>query len=372
MWQLKELCLEVTNRCTMHCIHCSTDTQENSGQMNELNLNEICSIISDFASLGGMILEISGGEPILHPSLPEIVGFAKNKRLEVRLYTSGVGCHGTCEPLPRSLLKKLFSQGLDKVIFNLEGANSEVHDGITATPGSFRALCASINMVKRFGVWVGTHFVPMKPNAQTIGDVLKLARELSVDEVALLRFVPQGRGKSNEAMLKLRTDELWTFLKHVADLRKQFQQNPQIRIGCPLDFIAFIDSTIKLYSCKAGLLTCGISPSGDVIPCPAFKHMPEFVAGNMKNDSLRSIWKKSKVFNHLRTISYKNVRVCSKCERIDVCKGRCPAQRVRQHGDPLQGPDPDCPMPYEDETQRKNQSYFYHESAAKISELLIG
>lgn len=372
MWQLKELCLEVTNRCTMHCLHCSTDAQEKLGQMKELNFDEICSIISDFASLGGVILEISGGEPILHPSLLEIVEFAKNKALEVRLYTGGVDCYGTCEPLPEGLLKKLCSVQLDKIIFNLEGPNSQVHDRITVTPGSFKALCASINKAKKFGLWVGAHFVPIKLNAHTIGDALKLARELNIDEVALLRFVPQGRGKSNEAMLKLTRVELWRFLEHVADLRQEFQEKPQIRAGCPLDFIAFIDSTIKHYSCKAGLSTCDITPSGNVIPCPAFKYMPEFVAGNMKNDSLRSIWKKSKVFNDLRTISYKNVRVCSKCERIDVCKGRCLAQRVRQHGDLLQGPDPDCPMPYEDETQRKNQSYFYYQSAAQVSEELIG
>jgi len=359
MRQLIELCLEVTSRCLMHCLQCSTTALGKEKMAEELTFDEICSLISDFDVLGGTILEISGGEPILHPYLLEIVSFAKEKGIEVRLYTCGVSYQGTYEPLGGGFLKKLRNRGLDKIIFNLQGAKSEVHDPITRRPGSFIAVCESIKRAKRVGFWVGTHFVPMKPNAESFGNVLELARDLAIDEVALLRFVPQGRGKANEARLKLRKDKLWTFLGEVVDLRRKFQNKPRIRTGCPLDFVGFIDTTIELCSCEAGLSTCTINPRGDVIPCPAFKHLPEFIGGNVKTDSLRSIWMTSELLKQFRTIEHSNILVCNECKKIDICKGRCLAQRLRLHGDLLKGPDPDCYGPYQDVTGQQVNSPFY-------------
>ncbi|MBW1793182.1 MAG: radical SAM protein [Deltaproteobacteria bacterium] len=346
MRKLVELCLEVTSRCTMHCRHCSTADPGRPDTIDQLSFEEARSIIADFDKLGGSILEISGGEPVLYPSLFNIVDFAKSRGLEVRLYTSGVEHKETYEPLDGSFLEDLHMRGLDKVIFNLQGPNSEIHEWITDTSGSFKAVCTSIERAKRIGFWVGTHFVPMKPNAKSVGEVLELARELKIDEVALLRFVPQGRGADNRAELQLTKEDLWNFLRDVASLRKQFQNKPQIRIGCPLDFLYFIDSTVKLHSCKAGVSTCCITPEGDVIPCPAFKHAPEFVAGNVRSQPLLSIWVKSSVLRQLREIDYRDIEGCSKCERRNICQGRCLAQRFRQHGDPLRGPDPDCYGPY--------------------------
>lgn len=216
MGKLIELCLEVTDRCVLNCVHCSTNASGNLNNNEGLKYDETCSIISDFRSCGGSILEISGGEPTLHPSLFKIVDFAKSKNLEVRLYTAGVTYDNKLGPLKEGLFRKLLASALDKIIFNLQGPK-QVHDSITQKAGSFEAVYESIERAKKLGFWVGIHFVPMKPNAGKIGEVLAVAKKLYVDEVALLRFVPQGRGKANEIKLKLAKKELWSFLENVAD-----------------------------------------------------------------------------------------------------------------------------------------------------------
>lgn len=347
MKKLTELCLEVTNRCTMCCRHCSTADPGRPDTIDQLSFEEARTIVADFDKLGGSILEISGGEPVLYPFLFDIVDFAKTRGLEVRLYTSGVGHKDTRGPLDQAFLKSLRRRGLDKLIFNLQGPNSEIHDWITDTSGSFEAVSSSIKRAKEIGFWVGAHFVPMKQNAESIGEVLQLARKLEIAEVALLRFVPQGRGADNRAKLRMTKNELWSFLEEVATLIKQFQNKPEIRTGCPLDFLHFIDDTVKPHSCKAAISTCNITPVGDVIPCPAFKHVPEYVAGNVRDLSLREIWKNSHLLKRLRNIniSYHDIEGCSECKRIETCQGRCLAQRARQHGDPMKGPDPDCCVP---------------------------
>jgi radical SAM protein with 4Fe4S-binding SPASM domain len=343
MMELKELCLEITNRCVMRCLHCSTASPGREESVDELSLSEIQGIISDFHFLGGEILEISGGEPTLHPHLIDIISFAKGKGLETRLYTCGVSLKGKCRPLSLNLLKQLREKGLDKIVFNVQGAKNKIHDLITATPGSFNALCKSIKRAKELGVWAGVHFVPMLPNAHSFEDVLRFSCESGIDEVAILRFVPQGRGEVNKAKLRLSSENLWEFLKNVSRLKLKFEDKLKIRTGCPLDFLSFLDMTVKPCTCKAGKSTCSITPKREIIPCPGFKHFPEFVAGNTKEKNLREIWINSEVFKEFQKIDYQSIAVCSECERNDICKGRCPAQRVRHHGNLSIGPDPDCP-----------------------------
>ncbi|PIU54320.1 MAG: hypothetical protein COS90_01440 [Deltaproteobacteria bacterium CG07_land_8_20_14_0_80_60_11] len=372
MADLIELCLEITNRCIMNCLHCSTAFPGCEEHVDELTLKEIEQIISDFHALGGKILEISGGEPTLHRNLVDIVAFAKGKGLETRLYTCGVSYKGRCRPLSVALLKKLRGHGFDKIIFNLQGGTSEVHDLITRKPGSFDALCQTIINAKKLGFWVGTHFVPMQPNADSFEDVLKLAIKLGIDEVALLRFVPQGRGEVHREILKLQSNKLWEFLKAVAQLMKKYGDRLKIRAGCPLDFLGFIDETVKISACKAGKSTCSITPSGDVIPCPAFKHFPEFVAGNIRDKNLTLIWSTAEVFKEIQKIDYQNISVCSECTKNNICKGRCPAQRVRQHGHLAIGPDPDCPGIYKVKIGPEIAPFLDHFNSADISELSMG
>jgi len=356
----------------MNCIHCSTAANLPGKAYHELSFEEIKSIIIDFKGLGGSILEISGGEPTLHPELLNIVNFSKNLDLEVRLYTCGVSYQNVCAPLNKDLLKKLHGLGLDKIIFNLQGPESNIHDRITGKPGSFVALRESISIAKMMGFWVGTHFVPMKLNVQSFPNVIKLAMNLNIDEVAILRFVPQGRGKINEATLRLTKFELWDFLRNVAVIRQELENKIHLRTGCPLDFLSFIDKTVTICSCKAGKSTCSITPQGDAIPCPGYKHVPEFVAGNIKNQPLSLIWRGSEVFNRLRKFDFHDISGCSECARIEICKGRCAAQRVRYYRNILMGPDPDCFGPYPLEDKFRVPLICTPSKIDNISELSIG
>ena len=195
---INELCLEITGACPMACVHCSSfNIGDNRFDMSKLMLSDkVEKTISDFAALGGEVLEISGGEPLLHPNLTDFIEFAKVKGLEVRLYTSGlVGLYSKgISPISREFARKLRGHGLDKMLFNLQGGKAETHERITKTPGSFSIVQQSIRNSKAEFLWVGIHFVPMKPNYRDLYDVIFLCRDLGVDRIGILRFVPQGFG----------------------------------------------------------------------------------------------------------------------------------------------------------------------------------
>lgn len=343
--KLKEVCLEISDICTMECMHCSGSCKLTSKNM--LSLVDVKRIIGDFTRMGGKILEISGGEPLMHPDLFEIVAYAKMNRLETVLYTSGMALDEYRREfsITAELAGKLRRSGLDKMIFNMQGATAETHESITRKEGSFRNVVHGIRIVKLTGCWVGVHFVPMKLNYTELKDVIQLCHNLGVNEIGLLRFAPQGRGLTNRKLLELSKSEFQEFIQNAVKL-KSSHENPKIRVGRPINFCPLIDTSITKEECDAGITRCLISPEGNVVPCPAFKRYENYIAGNIKVSSLADIWRYSPIWIYFRQFDYTKMNEpCGSCEHLDWCQGGCKAQRCLEYGDIYAAPDPHCFAP---------------------------
>jgi len=289
-----------------------------------LSLHRIKRVITEFSGMGGEILEISGGEPLICPYLPQIVEYARRKNLETILYTSGTSLGG-------GIAKKLQRSGLNRVIFNLQGATSCTHEAVTQVKGSFGEVVNAIGTMKMLDFWVGVHFVPMKPNYKEFGDLLRLCHLLGVDEVGVLRFVPQGRGQTNRALLQLPREEFKEFIKNLIDMTSN-HNNPNIRVGRPIDFRHLFDPSIAKSVCDAGISRCLIAPDGKVVPCPAFKQTATYIAGNVKNSSLIDIWNKSPIWKEFRHFDPTQINEpCKSCKYLHQCRGGCIGQRILEY-----------------------------------------
>jgi radical SAM protein with 4Fe4S-binding SPASM domain len=321
-----------------------------------LAYEQVSNILKEAKMLGTRTIEISGGEPLLHPHIENIIGQA-SKDFEVRLYTSGfTGGHNG---IPRSLMASFKKLGLNRIIFNLQGASAEVHERITQTEGSFDSAVASIKNAKDIGLWTGVHFVPMLPNFGEIRHLAELCSLLSVDELAILRFVNQGRGSENLDDLELSSKDFHELVLKIVDEKKKYK-NMDIRTGCPMNFCSFVDTDIKPVKCKAGLSTLLINFDGQVVPCPAFKQTGVFTIGNICETSLLFLWEESSQLQELRNFDFKKISGCEGCNRLDTCQGRCMAQRFYYSGSIYAGPDPLCPFRKKD-----------HSSPPKTNELFV-
>lgn len=329
---LKELCLEIISSCPMNCIHCSN---ENDHQ-ERLEFYEMKSIIDEFKDLGGQIIEISGGEPLEHSDILKMIRYAKTKGLEVRVYTSGlVSQNGEFVSITDKLANDLKESYVDKIIFNIEGSKSTTHELITGLKGSYNKTVESISTVISAGLWAGIHFVPTRLNFREIEQAFETSQALGVSEFAILRFVPQGRGLKNRKILELSYQEHQELFNKLNKIKTQLK----IRIGHPLNcFINDFESS----ECFAGKSLCLIKPNGNVIPCPAFKYNVDYVAGNIKKNSLIDIWFNSEIFQKLRAFKYENLMGCRNCISLSKCQGGCTAQRIFTWGDLYRGSDSIC------------------------------
>ena len=67
---LNDLTLEITKKCPMNCILCSSEGGE--AAPNEFSLTELKDIVDQAKSLGVTQISLSGGEPLTHKHILDI------------------------------------------------------------------------------------------------------------------------------------------------------------------------------------------------------------------------------------------------------------------------------------------------------------
>ena len=336
--------VEITRKCFLSCVHCSALAGEDVSET--LTLEEMEKVTDDFCDLGGKTLEISGGEPLCHQHIYEMIQYAKKNELSVHLFTCGVfepqfPCIHEAINMDEKATE-LRNIGVDKIFVTLQGSNAETHDSVTNTPGSFKRTVNFIKSLIKCGIYVGIHIVPMKPNLDEFEEMLDYAANLGIQEAGILRFVPQGRGLRNKDWLMLTKDESARLIEMLNKVKRR--KDIRVRVGSHLDFCFLLDKSHIPAPCTAGINKCLVKANGDIIPCAVFKGLNDYVVGNIRKSSLKELWKKSPIFAQFRNFDPRKLEgSCAECSYLSLCRGRCPAQRVYDLGNFYKGPDRYCP-----------------------------
>ena len=116
--------LEITNRCNMSCPVCFTDAQRKGP---DLDFDEIVRRLDNLLEIAGVIpLQISGGEPTLHPQLGEIVELARRRGFRnIELVTNGIVISTA-----QDHLDELVDRGLTAVYLQFDGLSEKTYKTI--------------------------------------------------------------------------------------------------------------------------------------------------------------------------------------------------------------------------------------------------
>lgn len=297
--QLKELSFEVIQRCPNYCIHCSSNS--NSQSKHIISYRAFKQTIDDAVDLGLSRVCISGGEPFLHPDIMKFVQYAKEHKLEVFIYTSGITFNstGNRDCIGKDVLEKLKAVGLDRVIFNVQSSDEDLYNTIMGTENCFDLMKTSIVNSVQSDLFCEIHFVPMKINFDRIDSVLEMAQELAVKKVSFLRLVLQGRALQNKHMVET-TENINSQLKSMLNSLKEKYPDIDIRIGIPL-------SSGNTHRCNASFNKLIIRYDGAVFPCEAFKYIcaidgqKSVKPDNINTASLKDIYYNSEFISILRS-----------------------------------------------------------------------
>src|SRR2546429_3950717 len=141
---LRFLWLEVTGKCQLRCSHCYADSGPH-GTHGSMTLADWRRVLEQGARLGVSDVQFIGGEPTLHPALPELVRHARRCGLGIEVFSN----------LARTMSDELWN------VFELPGvrlatsyyaADPVMHDRITTLQGSYRRTRRNIAEAGQRGI----------------------------------------------------------------------------------------------------------------------------------------------------------------------------------------------------------------------------
>ena len=334
-FKLKEFKMEVTYRCDLNCVHCSSDARPSNPL--EMSRDDCLRILADAAAMGAQDVAFSGGEPLLWGHIFDAVAAAVTDGLKVTIYTSGNAANF------KETAERLHDLGASKCVFSLFGATALSHERVTRKAGSFERTAAAMQDALAVGLVTELHFVPMSNNHRELVEVALLARKLGASRLSVLRLVPQGRA----ALLR---DRRLNRVQNL-DLRRQIQALREkfgadfIRTGSPYNFLMLNDKP----GCWAAIDRLIIGPDLRLYPCDAFKRIgaSELVKTEewscLAGASLPECWRKSPYLEAIRAyLTTEFEAPCDSCRLLEKCVSGCLAQKAIAYNSLNKTADPDC------------------------------
>lgn len=278
---LTDLTIEVNQRCPNRCLFCSSLATQDSPV--KLELKDILSVGKQAKELGLKQVSISGGEPLCHPDILDIVNGLAKQKLQPVIYTTGLvfGRGGSVEAFANWLS---FKDANPTLIFNIQSSDPEIHDRIVRRQGALLLTKQALLHAKACGFKVEVHVVPNKINIDSIEATVRDLIEWGIERISFLRIVYQGYGRKNKAELFLNETDIQTQKDLFKRLYDQFGQNKSLRFGIP--FSGIVE---KPKHCNAGQSKLIIRYDGKVFPCEAFKDSPfgsEYILGDINHGTL--------------------------------------------------------------------------------------
>jgi len=292
--------LDVTYRCNERCVHCYLD-HDDHGEMTTL---EIRGVLDQLADAGVFFLTFSGGEVFMRRDFLDLVEYARALMFSVKVKTNAF-------MIREKEAQRLYDLAVQEVQVSIYSHRPEVHDAITLLPGSLKRSLAGIRMLRSHGVKVIVANVLMMQNLNDWAGVRNLAEECGAEFTNDPTITPMMDGNRSVLQLGLGVPQLHEVFRKsdlVGDVDEFCSPPPPVN-----------DDTFDAYPCSAGHTLCYISPYGDVFPCVQFP-LP---SGNVRRQKFMDIWLHSDQLNEVRSITLRDLPVCSGCGHAGTCT-RCP------------------------------------------------
>jgi SynChlorMet cassette radical SAM/SPASM protein ScmF len=324
-YPLSQIYFYLTEGCNLRCRHCwiAPKFQDEKHSYPVLPVDLFKAIVEQAIPLGLTGVKLTGGEPLMHPDLNDILRHVVAKNLNLTIETNGVLCAPEIAQQIRKC-KNLF------VSVSLDSASAETHEWIRGVRGCFDAALEGVRTFVKAGIKPQIIMSIMRHNKDQMEPLVRLAESIGAESVKFNITMPIARGKQLHASGDtLAIEELvelgaWveSSLSNSTDLRLIYDHPAAFR---PMSRM-FSDDGNGCSRCGIlGIL--GVLANGNYALCGIGMNMPELVFGYAADDRLEDIWEKTRVLNELREgLTQRLEGICGDCLMKDICLGSCIAQ----------------------------------------------
>ena len=324
-YPLRQIYFYLTEGCNLKCRHCwlAPKYQSPDKSLPVLDTELFRSVIQQAKPLGLSGVKLTGGEPLLHPQISEMLEFIRSRKLVLILETNGILCNS-------ELAEKMALCKAPSVSVSLDGADAETHEWVRGVEGCFEAALEGLRNLVKAGLKPQIVMSLMKRNREQIEDVVRMAESMGCGSVKFNIVQPTARGDAmHDLGQTLSIEELaelggWVenTLSKTTDLRLFYSHPPAFR------------SLGKMFGNNGGNCSrCGIKgivgvlPDGSYALCGIGETVPELIFGHGEKDRLEDVWENTETLRELREgLPEKLEGICGDCLMKHLCLGSCIAQ----------------------------------------------
>ena len=285
----------ITKRCNQKCVYCYYPNKP----APDMSVDMVKDIISQCQKLDKDIFyDLSGGEPLLHKDVFEIIEFFLPEGKEILLNTNGT-------LIDDHAAQKFAEYQKDYNFFPVISLDSHIKEVNCKTRPMYDEVIAGFKKMKKHGAKFAVDItLSAINNPEILGTVEFLAKNYTHD-VVLCKLRPVFDVK-DEAMF-LTNEQIVETYKKVHELKDKYGFN----------FYRSFDSDGKDF-CTAGIDKVAIGYNGDVFPCYMLENM---VVGNIKDTPLKNLLEKS---NEAVKGKGRDFIICESKEYQDILNSKKP------------------------------------------------
>jgi MoaA/NifB/PqqE/SkfB family radical SAM enzyme len=166
----------VTLRCNQRCVFCNIPHTNNGTPDREPTLEQVEANLTDLKRLGVMVLDVTGGEPLLYRHLIPMLAMAKKKRFLTTITTNGM-----LYPKHAQALKGK----VDALLFSVDSTDAAEHDRIRAQK-SFHLVLEALSVARDLNQPLYISHVVTNESYPRVDEMIRFAR----DQQAILYLNP--------------------------------------------------------------------------------------------------------------------------------------------------------------------------------------
>lgn len=311
---LRILFWEATLKCNAYCEFCGSRCGDVS-YSDELTLDEICTAfkqIADRYNPNRIMINVSGGEPLMRPDLFDIMAYANSLGYSWGLVTNGMF-------LSKSVITRLKECNLKTIAISIDGLPN-THNKLRDTKNGLETIIKNLLLLKEanFIQTVMVTTVVSKKNISELEEIKKLLCTLPIDVWRICPVDPIGRAHHDNKLL-LSKEEMVKLFLYIRNYRRE-NLPYTVTTSCSHYLGKFEFETRDLpFKCNAGKTVGSILANGDIFVCPNVPRHFELIQGNVRRDDFVDIWERSfKIFRHEEN---RNSGNCKGCNYFSDCRG---------------------------------------------------
>lgn len=175
----------IVSSCPFSCIYCGQGGENTISPVSTINLETLMEIAVYLKRAGVKKIRLTGGEPLTHPQIGDIIRFLSEAGFYVLINTNGLLVEDKIDCIMRTASNIHFAVSLDTL-------DPVKFDSISQTKGNFDKVLRGITILKKLGYLMRINMVVGDFNIDEVDDMItyckKMQCDLKLQEVASVPY----------------------------------------------------------------------------------------------------------------------------------------------------------------------------------------